>query len=343
MNNNQTIIDKSTNRLGFILAGIAGILALGLTFIFLQQTNTGQESPQTVVRRSASKRVMAAARDLASNHVIVPNVDLKVIEIPIDGEYEGFINNCVPENHLNELRGRRIGAPVPANYPVLYSNLTSVTQLDFSSGVLKTVSLAPVNFFSSHLIPGDRVDVLVTMPKPQPKESASRPAAGASFNEVMAAALEPLTQERDREMVTKVILENAEIFMVGPLITASRDLIGLNPPENINDSTEVTFRLSRDDAIMLTNYANTPGATISLLMRPRPPKDIRNFLIQGYEDPEAEARLVPGAKIVNGKSGSGNPQPAESGKNQAGPTPAANNPTPAAPNPTPAAPKDGNQ
>ena len=34
----------------------------------------------------------------------------------------------------------------------------------------------------------------------------------------------------------------------------------------------MTFRLSQADAIMLTNYVNSPNTKISLLLRPRPPR-----------------------------------------------------------------------
>ena len=269
--------DKNTNRLGFILAAVAGILALGMTFIFLKQMGDRTSSPMAATAGVRLKRVMVAVRDLPSHHVINPNADLKVITIPEDSEYKDFLSNCVSDAHANELQGRRIGAAVPANYPILYSNLTTITHLEdtFTEGFLKTVTLERDNFFSSHLIPGDRVDILVTTPKPLPeKPKPVAQADGTNLGEVMAAAFEPLAQLADndnREMTTKVVLENAEVFMVGPLLAANREFIGLTGPEN-TEYTEVTFRLSQADAIMLTNYVNSSNTKISLLLRPRPPR-----------------------------------------------------------------------
>ncbi len=59
--------------------------------------------------------------------------------------------------------------------------------------------------------------------------------------------------------------------MVGPLLAANREFIGLTGPEN-TEYTEVTFRLSQADAVMLTNYVNSNNTKISLLLRPRPPR-----------------------------------------------------------------------
>lgn len=274
MENNN---DKNTNRLGFILAAVAGILALGMTFIFLKQMGDRSSMSTTPTAGTALKRVMVAVRDLPSHHVLNPNADLKVITVPEDSEYQDFLRNCVSESHAGELQGRRVGAAVPANYPILYSNLTTITQLDdtFTDGFLKTVTLPRENFFSSHLTPGDRVDILVTAPKPAPEKV--RPVAqvnNGNIGEVVAAAFEPLAQlanNDNREMATKVVLENAEVFMVGPLLAANREFIGLTGPEN-TEYTEVTFRLSQADAVMLTNYVNSNNTKISLLMRPRPPR-----------------------------------------------------------------------
>lgn len=292
--------DKSNNRLGFILAAIAGVLALGMTFIFLKQM--GDRSAAPAQSRVTLKRVMVAARDLPSYHVINPNADLKVITIPEDSEYREFLRNCVAESHASELQGRRVGAAVPANYPILYSNLTSITHLDdlFTEGFLKTVTLARDNFFASHLIPGDRVDILVTTPKPLPaKDKPAAQANGANLGEVMAAAFEPIAQMADtsnREMSTKVVLENAEVFMVGPLLAANREFIGLTGPEN-NEYTEVTFRMSQADAIMLTNYVNSPNTKISLLLRPRPRK------VAAGDGPAATTPDAPDAPDAGAKGG----------------------------------------
>lgn len=276
-NDNQ----ESTNHIGLILAVIAGLLALGMTFVFLKKMQSNVQSPSqsaATYTDYATKEILVAVRDLPPNHVIHANNDLKIVKVPKNQNFQAFYRNCVSAEYAQEMEGRRISHAIPANYPLLYSNLANISRLDdvFTEGFLKTITVDRVNFFSSHLVPGDRVDILVSSPRPEPADMKTAAPVGSGNDQtaaIVAAAMRPLMEinknTNERPMETKVILENAEVFMVGSHITAHREVIGDATPENINSSSEITFRLSRDDAIMLTNYVNSGNCKISLLLRPR--------------------------------------------------------------------------
>ncbi|MDR0868592.1 MAG: hypothetical protein LBP75_09025 [Planctomycetota bacterium] len=260
------------NRLGIVLAVVAGLLALGLTFVFLQRVKTEATSSRSVAAKPlATKKILMTIKDLPAGHRLDINADLMSVDIPLPDELAVFASNCVDAAHPEELQGRSIGVALPARYPLFYSSLFETFSIDddFTSGYLKTITLSRENFFSNHLVPGDRVDVLVTIPK---KKEEKTPAKGASAaprspEELIAAALQPMMVPGVVDTETITILENIEVFMVGPRSRSSRVRTEFTRAAQSDSSNEVTFRLSKEAALVLTQYANS-GTKISLLLRP---------------------------------------------------------------------------
>lgn len=271
---------EDKNRLGIILAVIAGLLALGMTFVFLKRMKDTGETQTVAPQVVGTKRILVATRDLPAGHVLNVNNDLQEMNIPDSDDLDIFVRSCVDANHVQELDGRQIGTALPARFPLFYSNLIETYDLakKFTEGFLKTIALGRENLFGSHLTPGDHVDILVTMPKKKeskPAPAAQSPAGPDSQAAVMSALLASLPEisQANAEMETITILENAEVFMIGSLLKMDRMQLGYLPQSEDGETSEVTFRLSKADAVKLTQYQNTPGATLSLLLRPRAKSD----------------------------------------------------------------------
>lgn len=296
-----------SNKIGLILAIFAGLLALGMTFVFLNKAKKQATQPVSVASYS-TKEILVAKRDLPSNYVLQgTNEDLKTVIVPDNSQYDDFLFNCVDSSHLQDVIGRRIGVALPANHPLMYSNLVHTVSLDdvFTDGYLKTITLDKENFFSSHLIPGDRVDVLVTRPVAKKNDEAAVSAAlaplknGQTLNtnnleemtsKMMVAAMKPLVEQNDgtQEFESQVILTNAEVFMIGPMLEQSRTILPASEPLNEN-TNEITFRFAtQEDAIRMTNFVAS-GAKISLLLRPR-------------KHPANTASVKKGAKVLPAKT-----------------------------------------
>ena len=265
-------------KVGIIIAIIAGLLALGMMFVFLKGIKKSA-AENNVVSNLPTKKILVATKDLPVGHVMKVNSDLKPIDIPVVPSVKSFIDRCVPAADVQLFEGRVLANAVAADNPLLYSYMAESFNFDekFKSGFLKTVILSKENLFGSRLVPGDHVDILVTMPKPEDSENGIDDNTKISdlttnSNALMSKLLAPLgslQQGGIGEMQTITILEDVEVFMIGSLISMDRIQLGYNTQSEVQDGNEVTFRLDKSDAVTLTQYYNAPNTTISLILRPK--------------------------------------------------------------------------
>ncbi len=273
MTENNTESEKS--KLGLILAIVAGLLAMGMVFVFLQKIkkDAGGSSSRTQ-ESTTTKPILIATSDLPSGHTLSVNTDLKEIKIPAGKSTAEFSKQCVPANRANELEGRKLGVAIAAKSPLFYSNLVDSTRIDddFKEGYLKTIAVNKINLIGNQLIPGDRVVILATIPKKKDKKvQASSSMLSPTDPSAMTAAIlssMPSMNPMDMEVETITVLENAEVFLVGSMRKIDRVQMGYFPAER-DDASEVTFRLNMVEALKLTQYENTPGAKLTFLLRPR--------------------------------------------------------------------------
>ncbi|MHC4886168.1 MAG: CpaB family protein [Planctomycetota bacterium] len=273
---NESEGDKG--KLGIVLAIVAGLLAMGMVFVFLHKMKTQSTGGAATAQSSSltTKSVLVATRDLPSGHVLSVNKDFKPMDIPIGEETANFAQQCVPASHARELEGRRLGVAIGAQYPLLFSNLVDSTRIDddFTEGYLKTIEVSKTNLIGNQLIPGDRVVILATIPKDEEKESAApaaTPAGGAMDPAAMTAAIlqsMPSMNPNDVKVETVTVLDNAEVFLVGSMRKLDRVQLGFTPAM-LNTSNEITFRMTMVEALKLTQFENTPGAKLTLLLKPR--------------------------------------------------------------------------
>ena len=263
-------LSEDKNKLGIILAVVVGLLAMGMMFVFLKRV--GQGSQARVVSQAVSTvKVLVAVRDLPANHVIDADDDFDSRDIPDTKATREFVSSCVLANQAQTVNGRRLGTALPSQAPLLYANLSPSKRLDdeFTDGVLRTISVSRENLFSGLLVPGDHVDVLVTLPKKQDKTQTAP--VDPKDNVAMATEIlkaMPSMNPMNVEVETMPVLRSVKVFAVGELIEADRVQLGFMPPERSN-TTEITLHVTEAEALTLTQYANTPGAQLSLLLRPR--------------------------------------------------------------------------
>jgi Flp pilus assembly protein CpaB len=269
--------ENEKSKLGLVLAIVAGLLAMGMVFVFLQKVKKDAAGGKGPTRSAAgkTKSVLVAVRDLPSGHTLSVNSDLKEMEIPVGKSTMEFTRQCVPSNRAAELEGRTLGVGIAAQFPLLYSNLVGSTRIDddFKEGFLKSIEISKVNLIGNQLIPGDRVVVLATVPKKDEEKggAVSQPALSPSDPSAMTAAIlksMPSMNPMDMKVETITVLENAEVFLVGSMRKIDRLQMGYFPAER-DTASEITFRLNMVDALKLTQYENTPGAKLTLLLRPR--------------------------------------------------------------------------
>ena len=264
-------------KFGIIVAVIAGLLALGMMFVFLKDIKKQAVVQETTMTTLPTRTILVAVKDLPVGHALNVNADFKEIEIPVTKEITDFLNKCVPAEEVQLFEGRILAGPLAAENPLLYSYLAESFNFDekFQRGFLKTLILDRENLFGSRLIPGDRVDILVTMPKKSEPESKKEDKTTLTDlandpNALVDRILSPLqVMQQDVEMQTFTILEDVEVFMVGSLIEFDRIQLGYDEQSEVENANEITFRLDKSDAITLTQYYNSSNTKISLLLRPR--------------------------------------------------------------------------
>jgi Flp pilus assembly protein CpaB len=262
---------ENKSKLGIILAVVAGLLAMGMMFVFLSRVGKG--GGNTVAGQSESTvKLLVAVRDLPANHVINADNDFESRDVSESKATREFISSCVLADQAQTINGRRLGTALPSQLPLQYANLSKSKRLDddFTEGVLRTINVSRENLFSGQLIPGDHVDVLVTMPKKKEKKEAPAPVDPNDKMAMAAAMLQamPSMNPMDMEVETLQVLKSVEVFAVGALIEANRVQLGFMPPQKTSAS-EITLHITEAEALTLTQYVNTPGAKISLLLKPR--------------------------------------------------------------------------
>ena len=265
----------ASNRLMMMVAVIAGLLATALAFLYLTQTRASLEQEKT----EPSEQVLVAVRDLAANTTLLPDEDLTIKEIPAR-TFSFLAGAAVNSAERNSLDGRRINAPIPAGTPLLYSHLTEIVDLKISPAArAMTVSVNESGSLGGLLVPGDRVDVVITsqytppqdtsQPAPIPSFDANNPDAAISavLGQVMSQSI---GQIANAEYISEVVVSNVKILAVGQKLSMSRQQFLLAPSERNSRSgggaKTVTLEVTMEQALALAS-ASAGGTGVTLLLR----------------------------------------------------------------------------
>jgi pilus assembly protein CpaB len=204
-----------------LLALTSGGLAAYLALRYLRQQATPLMAAEP--RRG---EVALATRDLPIGHVLTKE-DVKVINWPGEAMPEGFISS-------NEAAvGRGVITPLRLNEPLLETKLASRDggggiQLAVNEGLRAiSVRVDEVISVAGFVVPGTRVDVLLTMPGP------------------------------GGEPTTKVILQNVQALAAGQSIEKDKD----GKPQTVS---VITVLVTPDQAEMLALAANQGKIQLAL-------------------------------------------------------------------------------
>lgn len=258
-----------TNRITLIVAVVAGLMAMGMAFVYLRSVSgASAELPKA----EPTTKVVVAATKLGANHVLDPDNDLKVEPMP-----SKFTKNNVKASEIDAVRGRRITRPIPQGHPLLHSDLVAIADLELSPGmVAMSLDVDRAGGLVGILVPGDRVDVVVSHPKPAEKPNRSAMPTnfdpnntGALVGAVMDSVMSQVGGQSP-EWESKIVLSNVTVLAVGTRLNLSRQQMLLSEDRGLRGGgTTVTLQLSRENAIKLIGARGGGSNLITLLLLPK--------------------------------------------------------------------------
>lgn len=264
------------NKVMLLIAVVAGVLATGLAFAYLHTVTGSIEEQQA----EPTMQVLVVAADLPANHTINPETDLRTERVPAR-TFQSLVRSAVKADELESVRGRQIHNPIPAGTPLFYSHLVGVYDLDIPAGMrAMSIQVSGANAMGGILVPGDRVDLIVSYPMPResgggagtPAMDPTDPGAafGAIFGEVMAQQTAPQRWMADE------VLSNIRILAVGQRLSMSRQQLLFGMETGIGGGAGaviITVEVTREQALDLIRSTGGGSNPVTLLLRP--PQSVR--------------------------------------------------------------------
>jgi len=256
------------NRLMMVIAVVAGLIATVLAFLYIQSATSAVEESG----REETIKVLFLTADLPANHPIDPEKDLLERTIGVESN-AGIVRNAVLASLKDSVRGQRLNKAMFAASPLLYSDLQEIQKLTIGPGNRAlSIPVDSASTFGGMLIPGDRVDLVVSYKLPAPESTAplpnidpNNPGAGISALVGRAMMQSSLPSEWDAE----VVLENILVIAIGDQLSASRQQFSFAPDQfAAGNSNIVTLELSTDQALALIRSRAGGGNALTLLLRP---------------------------------------------------------------------------
>lgn len=269
-----------SNKLMLIIAIVAGVVATVMAFTYISSaTKAAETGPE-----EAQVSIVLALANLPANKVLNPDTDLTTANFGVSSN-AGMINAAVKADELESLRGRRINDPIPAGMPVLYAHLAGIMDIELApASRAMGITVSDEAILGGILVPGDRVDIMVTYQKKEempamdsadvPAFDINNPAAliGAVMNQGMQQSMAPSSWEVEE------ILQNIRVIAIGDRLGKSRqqhvysresgmeDFMGGASPVNIL-TLEVTIEQSKQLIKAMAGGKNN----VHLLLRPGSP------------------------------------------------------------------------
>ena len=259
-----------------LVSVVAGLVATVLAFLYIDSATsevTEIEPPRTV-------EVLYTVTDLSTDEPIDAAVDLRVESVNVD-DSPGLARNAVKSSERDAVDGRPISLPVPAGSPLMYSYLTPVKDVELSPGMRAlAISVSAENLMGGLLVPGDRVDILVSYEliiELEEEEPAAESAEPDYVNDPNAAISNMMTQMmgslgggaglRATEWYTEEVLSDVRVIAVGSSLSGSRQAQMFGLSSSSRDST-ITVELSTEDAKELIRAQANGRNPLTLLLRP---------------------------------------------------------------------------
>ncbi|MBY0113963.1 MAG: Flp pilus assembly protein CpaB [Phycisphaerales bacterium] len=265
------------NRLVLVAAVIAGVTATGLAFAYLKRASlaSGPAPTENFVE------ILATARDLPGNTKLEPDTDVQIIKVP-EETFAQLAKASVKRNERASLRGRKIAGPLPSGTPLLYSHLAAVTDLAITPGSRAlTIQVSEAGALGGLVVPGDRVDVVVSKKLKDPVTAmpgSNTPAVNAQgqvnpdyLQSMIAGAMQKgMSGGSGGEWEATVVLANVKVLAVGTSLQKSRsEMLFGQTTETVTGRSAggtVTVEVTLDEALQLIKA--TAGANpVTLLLR----------------------------------------------------------------------------
>ena len=255
-----------------LVAVAAGLVATALAFVYIDSATSAAED----VPPPPTMQVLFTVDDLMANAVIDAEQDLRVETINIDAT-PGIARAAVRASDRAAVDGRTIGSPVPAGVPLLYAHLTQVQDVDLGPGMrAMAITVDRENLMGGILVPGDRVDIVVSYqkeserPTEPPPSTSAEDAIGAMMGQVMSQiGAVGGGSSVPSEWIAEEVLSNVRVIAVGTALSGSRQaqMYGMAAGSARGGST-ITLELSQAQALELIRVQANGQNPLTLLLRP---------------------------------------------------------------------------
>lgn len=260
------------DRLILLVAVVAGLVATVLAFVYINSATATAEDAAEV----RTMKVLFAREDLPANAVIDAQQDLREETINIDAT-PGLARGAVKASDRSAVNGRPISSPLPAGMPLLYSHLTQIQDVDLGPGMrAMAITVDRENLMGGILVPGDRVDLVVSYQKEKPVDTtpmdegaSAEEAIGAMMGQVMNTLGQAGGSSVPSQWVSEEVLSNVRVIAVGLALSGSRQaqMFGMAAGGSRGGST-VTLELSSAQALELIRVQANGKNPLTLLLRP---------------------------------------------------------------------------
>lgn len=261
------------NRLMLIVAVVAGVVATVLAFLYIGSKTRAIEANSG----EPTVELLFALNDLSANHALIPEEDLHARPV---GEHSapGLVASAVKADELESVRSKFINAPIPAGGPLLYSHLASIDDIELGPGMRAMgVNVDEQATLGGILIPGDRIDILVSYKLKDPTEAAIMPSPDASDPMALVGAMmgqfvkESIAPEKWQ---VETVLEDVRVLAINDRLNLSRQQhlfgmdTGMEGREGLGGKSVVTLELMPDQARNLLRAQAGGGNPLTFLLRP---------------------------------------------------------------------------
>lgn len=264
-----------TNRLLLLVAVACGVAATVLSFVYLSSASGSEAADQG----EPQVEILFVANDLPANHALVPETDLQTRLVGSESS-PGLVQAAVKADEMESVRGKYLREPVPAGMPLLYAHLASVDDLELAPGMRAIgISVDEQATLGGLLVPGDRVDVLVSYRIEDPTETEAMPSVNAadpmSLIGAMMGRFVKESMAPDRWQVDEV-LSDVRVLAINDRLTLSRQQhlfgmeTGLEGREGLGGSNVVTLEVTPEQAKKLVKAQAGGGNRITFVLRPPP-------------------------------------------------------------------------
>ncbi len=255
-----------SNRVMVIIAVVAGVVAMAAAFGYLR-TASGSLANEPA---EAAIAIIVAKTDLPADHLIDPGGDLDVQRVP-SKTFAFLARAAVKGDEKAALRGRRLNTPIAAGSPIMYSHLVGVTDLEIVAGSRAfTIDIDQTGVIGGILVPGDRVDIVVSWKLPEAKGSSGGPSGREqTLSEAVGQAVAGAIETRD--WAARAALSNVKVLAVGDKLISSREQFTFGDPNaksaRRTTAGTITLEVTTEEALELIRSMGGGSNKLYVLLR----------------------------------------------------------------------------